>query len=252
MQMTNSPYMRHRCHVPLPQVRMQMANSPYASPRECLRDVLATEGLRGLARGLGATLARETPGSVVYFTVYEGCKRFLRASLPAVPQPTGSAGGRDGSSSSSSSGQPSQESVAAGAAVAVAAAAGVTGDRGAAAGIGMGAARAAEHGCLASSAPESSMPARTAASTQLLNGLREALIAITSGGLAGCAVRRGLVCVADQACVCSTFLTAVRGACTTGFMYVLGRGSGWAWTYFFGVAVRDMVPCLLIRHMHMQ
>lgn len=57
--------------------RMQAADSrlAFAGPRECLRHLLATEGLRGLARGFSGTLAREIPGNAIYFTTYDvrGC-----------------------------------------------------------------------------------------------------------------------------------------------------------------------------------
>ncbi|KAG1661638.1 hypothetical protein FOA52_007519 [Chlamydomonas sp. UWO 241] len=68
-------------------IRMQMAGSPYTSTAHVLRSLLATEGVRGLTRGLGATIAREVPGSVAYFSVYEASKRFLRQALTPVPAP---------------------------------------------------------------------------------------------------------------------------------------------------------------------
>lgn len=43
----------------------------YSGPRQCLQHLLKTEGTRGLARGLGATVAREAPGNAIFFTVYE-------------------------------------------------------------------------------------------------------------------------------------------------------------------------------------
>jgi hypothetical protein len=64
-----------------PQCRLQMAGLKYTHPMQCLRDTVATEGLRGLTRGLGATLAREVPGNAVFFTMYEA----LRRTLPGRP-----------------------------------------------------------------------------------------------------------------------------------------------------------------------
>jgi hypothetical protein len=44
---------------------------PYNSAWGCFQDLLRTEGLRGLTRGVGATMARETPGNAIFFMVYE-------------------------------------------------------------------------------------------------------------------------------------------------------------------------------------
>ena len=43
----------------------------YSSAWGCLRDLLRTEGMRGLTRGVGGTMARETPGNAIFFMVYE-------------------------------------------------------------------------------------------------------------------------------------------------------------------------------------
>jgi hypothetical protein len=63
---------------PYPQCRMQQVGSASrfpGGPLQCLREILATEGgVRGLARGLGATLAREVPGNALFFAVYEGLR----------------------------------------------------------------------------------------------------------------------------------------------------------------------------------
>lgn len=58
----------------LMQVRMQVANSGHTSAMACLRHTIATEGLRGMTRGMGATLLREVPGNAVFFTVYESLR----------------------------------------------------------------------------------------------------------------------------------------------------------------------------------
>ncbi|KAI8476486.1 MAG: mitochondrial carrier domain-containing protein [Monoraphidium minutum] len=72
--------------------RMQLVGTDpahsYRGPMDCLRRLLATEGARGLTRGLGATMAREVPGNAVYFSVYQA----LRQLLPGKP-PAGDAGG---------------------------------------------------------------------------------------------------------------------------------------------------------------
>lgn len=43
----------------------------FNGPGECIRHLLRTEGPRGLTRGLSGTLARETFGNALFFTVYE-------------------------------------------------------------------------------------------------------------------------------------------------------------------------------------
>ncbi|PSC76045.1 mitochondrial arginine transporter BAC1 isoform X1 [Micractinium conductrix] len=53
----------------------------YAGPLDCLRQTVRAEGLRGLMRGLGGTMAREMPGNAVYFGTY----RLLRHWLPGKP-----------------------------------------------------------------------------------------------------------------------------------------------------------------------
>ncbi|CAL8469238.1 g8779 [Coccomyxa elongata] len=76
--------------------RMQMAHRnvhggakpPYSTSLECLRHLLRTEGLRGLTRGTGATMARETPGNALFFTVYE----LLRRVIPGRPPSTAPSG----------------------------------------------------------------------------------------------------------------------------------------------------------------
>ena len=43
----------------------------YSSPWGCFQDLLRTEGLKGMTRGIGATMARETPGNALFFVIYE-------------------------------------------------------------------------------------------------------------------------------------------------------------------------------------
>jgi solute carrier family 25 (mitochondrial carnitine/acylcarnitine transporter), member 20/29 len=42
----------------------------YTGPVDCMRQVVQSEGYRGLFRGLGATMAREMPGNTIYFGSY--------------------------------------------------------------------------------------------------------------------------------------------------------------------------------------
>ncbi len=57
------------------QCRMQLGAMDslhsYTGPVDCLRQVVRSEGLPGLMRGLGGTMAREMPGNAVYFSSYE-------------------------------------------------------------------------------------------------------------------------------------------------------------------------------------
>lgn len=43
----------------------------YGGPMNCLSQVVKTEGLRGVFRGLGTTICREVPGFGIYFFAYE-------------------------------------------------------------------------------------------------------------------------------------------------------------------------------------
>jgi len=58
---------------PLERVKVLLQTRPgeYSGQLHCLRDILATEGWRGLFRGSGITLLRDVPGFVTYFLVYE-------------------------------------------------------------------------------------------------------------------------------------------------------------------------------------
>ena len=57
--------------VELVKCRLQLQHAYYRSPLTCLRLTVQDEGLRGLCRGLGATLVREVPGNAIFFTTYE-------------------------------------------------------------------------------------------------------------------------------------------------------------------------------------
>uniref|UniRef100_A0A1D1ZPJ2 Uncharacterized protein n=1 Tax=Auxenochlorella protothecoides TaxID=3075 RepID=A0A1D1ZPJ2_AUXPR len=71
--------------------RMQAADARLAfkTPRDCLRHLFQTEGLRGLARGFSGTLAREIPGNAIYFSTYTA----LRSCIPGKPPATRSGEG---------------------------------------------------------------------------------------------------------------------------------------------------------------
>jgi hypothetical protein len=46
---------------------MQLGGQAYTSSLQCARHLLETEGLRGVTRGLGATMIREVPGNALFF-----------------------------------------------------------------------------------------------------------------------------------------------------------------------------------------
>ncbi len=61
--------------------RMQLgaadAAHSYTGPVDCMRQVVRSEGLRGLFRGATGTLAREMPGNAVYFGSYKALRQIL-------------------------------------------------------------------------------------------------------------------------------------------------------------------------------
>ncbi|GIL88725.1 hypothetical protein Vretimale_17297 [Volvox reticuliferus] len=71
---------------------MQQAGSAArypGGPLQCLREIVVTEGgLRGLTRGLGATMAREVPGNALFFAVYEALRRSLLGAQRQQQQQT--------------------------------------------------------------------------------------------------------------------------------------------------------------------
>ena len=46
---------------------MQTGRHSHATSLQCARHLLETEGLRGVTRGLGATMIREVPGNALFF-----------------------------------------------------------------------------------------------------------------------------------------------------------------------------------------
>lgn len=71
------------CPIELIKVRLQVqtgARKPlYRNFVDCARKTFASEGLIGLYRGFGMTLARDFPSYAGYFFVYEGSKSVLAA-----------------------------------------------------------------------------------------------------------------------------------------------------------------------------
>ncbi len=53
----------------------------HKGPLDVLRSVVAEEGVRGLSRGMGATMAREVPGNAIYFVAYHGLRRWVDAAM---------------------------------------------------------------------------------------------------------------------------------------------------------------------------
>jgi Mitochondrial carrier protein len=56
-------------------------NSYYRNTYDAMRQILQTEGIRGIYRGYGATLASFGPFSALYFVFYEYFKNYIHASL---------------------------------------------------------------------------------------------------------------------------------------------------------------------------
>ncbi|ORY26504.1 putative Carnitine/acyl carnitine carrier [Naematelia encephala] len=69
------------------QVQGQGGNTAYSGPVDVLRKLYAEGGLRSIFRGTVATLARDGPGSAVYFATYEVLKK--RLSKPPGTLPSG-------------------------------------------------------------------------------------------------------------------------------------------------------------------
>ncbi|WVR03064.1 hypothetical protein IAU60_000053 [Kwoniella sp. DSM 27419] len=67
------------------QVQGQGGAAAYSGPIDVVRKLYAEGGMRSLFRGTGATLARDGPGSAVYFATYELLKKALSASPETLP-----------------------------------------------------------------------------------------------------------------------------------------------------------------------
>lgn len=55
-----------------------VGNAKHISPFQLTKQILKTEGVPGLFRGLTSTFAREMPGYFFFFGGYEGCRELLR------------------------------------------------------------------------------------------------------------------------------------------------------------------------------
>ncbi|XJO73684.1 hypothetical protein BDV3_004626 [Batrachochytrium dendrobatidis] len=76
---------------PMELVKIRLQNQDKASaqlykgPVDCLRKIVAKQGIRGLYKGLGTTIVRETPSYGAYFAAYELMTRMV---LPKDADPT--------------------------------------------------------------------------------------------------------------------------------------------------------------------
>merc|ERR1711976_718181 len=57
---------------------MQSQKMPWSQVIRCVRDLVATQGLRGLWNGYTATLLRDVPFSALYWPLYESTRDTLR------------------------------------------------------------------------------------------------------------------------------------------------------------------------------
>lgn len=147
--------------------RLQMAGSAYSGPLHCVATTVRREGLRGLTRGLGATIIREIPGNVVFFTTYELLRRALPSSLWGS-----SSGGSSGNHGSGNSSAPSISAAAAAVAVAVA-----PPQQHVSSSLALDRRRG-----------EQQQQPGTSAASALLQSALDASVAVTCGGLAGMAM----------------------------------------------------------------
>lgn len=64
------------------------ASTPfYRGPIDCVRQVVQSDGIRGLWKGLGPTLVRDVPGVGAWYAGYEVTRKLLTGNLPASPLP---------------------------------------------------------------------------------------------------------------------------------------------------------------------
>ena len=60
------------------------AAAQYKGSFDCAKQILKTEGIRGLGRGMVATIVRDVPSYVAQFYVYEGLKRYAWSFIQAI------------------------------------------------------------------------------------------------------------------------------------------------------------------------
>lgn len=72
------------------QVQGQGGKPAYTGPADVVRKLYAEGGLKSIFRGTGATLARDGPGSAIYFLTYELIKKQL-SGKPRIDPATGEA-----------------------------------------------------------------------------------------------------------------------------------------------------------------
>ncbi|XP_075235937.1 mitoferrin-like [Lycorma delicatula] len=65
--------------------RMQVADSPYKSFKDCIVTVYKKEGIRAFYRSYGTQLLMNIPFQSVQFTTYEICNKFLNPNLAYNP-----------------------------------------------------------------------------------------------------------------------------------------------------------------------
>jgi len=61
----------------LVRTKMQSKKMPWSDVMKCLRELVQTQGLRGLWNGYTATLLRDVPFSALYWPLYEQCKAIM-------------------------------------------------------------------------------------------------------------------------------------------------------------------------------
>merc|ERR1719391_593366 len=61
----------------LTRTKMQSQKMPWSQVTRCLRDLVSTQGVRGLWNGYTATLLRDVPFSALYWPLYEQCKAIM-------------------------------------------------------------------------------------------------------------------------------------------------------------------------------
>ena len=66
---------------------LQVAHSPYSSAMDCVRQVLAREGLSAFYKSYWITLVMNVPFTALHFSVYESAKKVQCLASPHVTSP---------------------------------------------------------------------------------------------------------------------------------------------------------------------